>query len=171
MDNMEREEILNQKEKQIVYLSASIASGCRPCTKYHLRRSYEFGLSDFKIKKSIALAISIRNNATHSMESLASNHNSGENIEEDNQVSINRNNILVGIAAAYSVNFPSYLEKYMSIARTNGVCDEELSEIIKISKSVNDMARAHVDIITDKIGIEPQGEHKNKNDCCRSCDC
>ena len=43
---MEMEDILNKKERQIVYLGASIASGCLPCTKFHLRRSSEAGLTD-----------------------------------------------------------------------------------------------------------------------------
>lgn len=168
---MEKEDILNKKERQIVYLSASIASGCLPCTKFHLRRSSEAGLTDAEVNKVLALAISVKDNATRSMESFIHNHKTGDNIKENRQEDINRNIMLVGIAASYSVNFPSSLEKYMSIGRINGISDRELSEIIKISRLVIDMARAHVDMITDKIGIEPQGEHKNKKDCCHSCDC
>jgi len=169
IDDMEGEETLDKKEKQTVYLSASIASGCQPCTKFHLRKSSEAGLSDVEINKTIAFALSIRNDATRSMESFIHNHNTGNYIKEDKQESINRNGALVGIATAYSVNFPSYLEKYLNIGRNSGISEGELSEIIKISKSVIDMARAHVDMITDKIGIRQLGE--NKNDCCSSCDC
>ena len=166
---MEMEDILNKKERQIVYLGASIASGCLPCTKFHLRRSSEAGLTDVEIDKALAFTISVRDHATRSMESFIHNHKTVDNIKEDKQESIKRNNVLVGIAAAYSINFPSGLEKYMSIGRINGISDRELSEIIRISKSVIDMARAHVDMITDKIGIRQPDD--NKNDYCRSCDC
>jgi AhpD family alkylhydroperoxidase len=166
---MEREDILNKKERQIVYLGASIASGCLPCTKFHLRRSLGAGLTDIEINKVLAFTISVREHATRSMESFIHNHKSVDNVKEDKQENIKRNNVLVGIAAAYSINFPSSLEKYMSIGRINGISDRELSEIIKISKSVIDMARAHVDMITDKIGVRQLDD--NKNDYCRSCDC
>jgi AhpD family alkylhydroperoxidase len=157
-------ETLNKKERQLVYLSASIASGCQPCTKFHTRKSPEAGLTDVEVNKTLAFAISIRNNATNSMKSIIHNHKKVDKIIMDEQDSMNRNDALVGIAAAYSINFPKGLEKYISIARTNGINDKELCEIIKISKSVIDMARAHVDIITDRIGIIQPSE--NKDDCC-----
>jgi AhpD family alkylhydroperoxidase len=162
-------ETFNKKERQLVYLSASIASGCQPCTKFHTRKSPEAVLTNFEVNKTLAVAISIRNNATYSMESIIRNHKNVDKIKENLKKSINRNEALIGIAAAYSVNFPSGLEKYISIARTNGISDKELCEIIKISKSVIDMARAHVDMIIDNIGVEEQ--NGNKNDCCHSFDC
>lgn len=162
-------ETLNKKERQLVYLSASIASGCQPCTKYHTRKSSEAGLTDVEVNKTLAFAISIRNNATYNMESFIRNHKKVDKIIGDTQESINRDNALIGIAATYSINFPTGLEKYIIIARANGISNKELCEIIKISKSVIDMARVHVDIITDRIGINQPVE--SKNNCRCSCDC
>jgi len=90
IDDMEGEETLDKKEKQTVYLSASIASGCQPCTKFHLRKSSEAGLSDVEINKTIAFALSIRNDATRSMESFIHNHNTGNYIKEDKQESLEK---------------------------------------------------------------------------------
>ena len=165
------EEVLNKKEKQLVYLSASIASGCHPCTKYHLRKSMEAGLTDIEINKTLALAISIRDNATNFMGLLAHNQKTGDNMGMENQESLNRDDILVGIAASYSINFPVGLEKYLSIARNIGVSNAELNDVISLSKFVIDKARAHADMVTDKIGVGQTGESKNEKDCCSSCDC
>ena len=165
------EEMLNKKEKQLVYLSASIASGCHPCTKYHLRKSLEAGLTDIEINKTLALAISIRDDATNYMRSLAQNQKTGDNMGTENQESLNRDDILVGIAASYSINFPVGLEKYLSIARNIGISNAELSDVISLSKFVIDKARAHVDMVTDKIGIVQEEENENNKDCCCSSDC
>ncbi len=170
--NMKTEEKLNSKDKQLVYISASIASGCRPCTKFHLKRSAEMGLTDGELNVAISLVLRIRNDATKSMETLITNQkistSNKKEIEEDN----NRNNVLVGVAATYSINFSSGLEKYLSMSRDYGISNDELTEIIKISKSVIDMARAHVDMITDKEGLDLQKENKNEEGCCSSsCDC
>lgn len=169
MNSIEREEKLNKEERQIVYLSASIASGCKPCTKYHLKKTSEVGLSDIYIKKLIATAILIRNKATRSMELFATNQKSGKNIDVELQGIKNRNDILVGIAAAYSVNFPSGLKKYMNWGRNNGITNWELNEIITISRSVIDMARAHMNMITDTFGIRQPKEKKKENECCSGC--
>lgn len=158
---------MNKKEKQIVYLSASIAAGCRPCTKYHLRKSSDIGLSEFYIKALIASAISIRKKATYSMESFTANQNSGDDIKLEVQRNINRNDILAGIAAAYSVNFPSGLKKYISFCRHNGITKRELEEVIAISRSVIDMARAHVDMIMHTLDNEQTCEKQKEKECCR----
>ena len=168
---MELTKVLSKKEIQQVYLGASIAAGCRPCTKYHLKNSSEAGLTDIEINKTIALTISIRDNATRYMESLAYNRKAVKNEVAKKQDSLNRDEILVGIAVNYAVNFPSSLEDYISTGKNSGLDESELSEIIKISKSVIEMARAHTDMVTDKRGNVQQKDNTNKKDCCSSCDC
>ena len=83
------EDFLNIKEKQLVYLSASIASGCRPCIKYHLKKSSETGLTDEEINNTLDLAISIRNNATRSIELSARNKKIEEYLTKKNKESLN----------------------------------------------------------------------------------
>jgi len=164
---MESKTTLNTKEKQLVYLSASIAAGCQPCTRYHIRKSKEGGLSDTEINQTIALAISIREEATLFMNSFSYNPKASKNKQEENKVKISCNEALIGIAANYSVNFPSGLQKYLHLVKNIGISNKKLGEIISISKSVIDKARAHVDMVTDKIGVEKPVE--DKEDCCSSC--
>ena len=168
---MEMGETFSNKEEQQIYLGASIASGCRPCTKYHLKRSSEAGLTDIEIEKIIAFVISIRDNATRSMESFARNQNKGEFIEEVMLESLNRSNILVGIAATYSANFPLGLEAYLSLARDNGLSSKKCNEVIALSKSVVCKARAHKDMVSDRMGIVQQGEYRAETDCCNNGNC
>jgi AhpD family alkylhydroperoxidase len=137
---MKEDDILNKKEKTIVLLAASIASGCQPCTKYHIERGLEYGFTEEEIGKIVVLAISVRDKATRNMESFAHNKEaeSGTGIEED----LDRNDILVGIAASYSINFQTGYSTYLSIGKKRGMSNRELSEIIIISRAVTDKARS-----------------------------
>jgi AhpD family alkylhydroperoxidase len=142
INHMKEKEILDQREKHIVFIGASIGSGCRPCTKYHVTKSLEDGFTDDEIHKILSLAISVRDMATRNMKSFAMNKfpeaESGLEIQE----SLNRNDILVGLAASYCINFHPGFSKYKSFAQKNGINDEELSEILKISGAVSDKARS-----------------------------
>ncbi len=171
IDDMGNQEILNKKEKELIYLGASIASGCRPCKKYHLRKSSEAGLTDIEINRTIALTISIRNNATHYMESLSYNRKTVKNEAAEKQVTKSRNDIFVGIAATYAVNFTSGLDDYIGIAKNSEFSESELGETIKISKSVIEMARAHSDMVADKIRNVRLKASTNKDECSNSCNC
>jgi len=168
---MEMGKTFSSKEEQQIYLGASIASGCRPCTKYHLKRSSEAGLTDIEIEKAFTFVISIRDQATRSMEAFAQNRNKAENIEELKQESFSSSDLLVGIAATYSVNFPLGLERYLSLGKDNGLSSKEFNEIIALSKSVIGKARAHTDMVSDRMGIAQQGENKAETDCCSGNDC
>ncbi|OVE73334.1 hypothetical protein BVX93_01980 [bacterium B13(2017)] len=51
---------LNNKEKELVSLGASIASNCIPCVVYHIEESRKNGITDEQIKEAIELADKIR---------------------------------------------------------------------------------------------------------------
>ena len=137
---MKEEGILNKKEKTVVLLASSIASGCLPCTKYHIERSLESGFTEDEIRKIVVLAISVRDKATRYMESFALNKEaeSGTAIQKN----LDRNDILAGIAASYSINFQTDYSIYLSIGKKRGMSDSELSEIIIMSRAVSDKAKS-----------------------------
>ena len=137
---MKEEDILNKKEKTVVLLAASIASGCQPCTKYHIERGLETGFTEDEIRKVVVLAISVRDKATRYMESFA--HNKEAETRTEIQEDLDRNDILVGIAASYSINFQIDYSIYLSIGKKRGMSDRELSEIIIMSRAVSDKARS-----------------------------
>jgi hypothetical protein len=74
------------------------------------------------------------------MESFALNKEAetGTEIQED----LDRNDILVGIAASYSINFQIDYSIYLGIGKKRGMSNRELSEIIIISRAVSDKARS-----------------------------
>ena len=59
---------LTLKEKELVAVGSSVAAGCKPCTRYHLREARKAEASDAEIHRAVADAASVRSNATEIME-------------------------------------------------------------------------------------------------------
>ncbi len=55
------------KEKELAAVGISVASGCKPCTNYHVKAVREAGASDEEIKQAVADALSVRKSATDFM--------------------------------------------------------------------------------------------------------
>jgi len=168
---MQQKYMLNEVEKELAYLSASIASGCRPCTKYHLQKSRAIGISDDEIKIVIAAAISIRKNAASSIDSFAHAHSMAEKDEEINKEKPDRKQAIASIAAAYSVNCSSSFKNQLDRVRKSGITDQELSEIINLSKLIVDQARAHMDLIAGNTRRDKEAKYNVKNRCRSNCAC
>lgn len=134
-----------------------------------MKKCYEAGLAEREIQKTVDISISIRNNATGNMESLATNQTPANGEEENEKGCRDRNEIIAGIASTYSINYASGFNFYLNIGRESGIINEELNEIISFSKTVIDMARAHVEMVIDRIGVK-QKSLTNKESCC-SKDC
>ena len=47
------------KEKELAAVGISVASGCKPCTNYHVKAVREAGASDEEIKQAVADALSV----------------------------------------------------------------------------------------------------------------
>ncbi|MCK5280477.1 MAG: carboxymuconolactone decarboxylase family protein [Cyclobacteriaceae bacterium] len=161
---------LKNKEKELVLVGASIATGCKPCTEYHIKRATEVGLTDIEIKKAIEYAYEIRLKASQVM------LNHGLNlleIDEDIRGSktdlgkITREGELVSIAASYAVNCTSSLTEHISNGKKVGITDDEILEIAELVEFVEKKAKSHVDKILPKLEDETlKSEKFTKNMCC-----
>ena len=63
---------LTVKEKELVNIGASVATGCKPCTDYHFRKLREVGALDAEIRQAISDAMIVRDSAREIMEATAS---------------------------------------------------------------------------------------------------
>ena len=59
---------LTAKEKELVNIGASVATGCKPCTDYHFKKVRQAGASDEEIKDAITYAMLVRDSAKEIME-------------------------------------------------------------------------------------------------------
>ena len=64
-------EISTQKEKELVAVAASIASGCVPCTMHHLQSVRQAGGTEAEVLGAIRIALDVRDHATEMMAEVA----------------------------------------------------------------------------------------------------
>ncbi|MCP4177178.1 MAG: hypothetical protein GY756_05365 [bacterium] len=170
---MKQEELFSKQEKELIYLGASIAAGCTPCTKYHVKKSKDVGLSDTEIDEVIKNTASMVNSFAVEMEAVA-RHENKKTISDDfveDKENQTRENILVSLAASYSVRSEFYFRKHIKIAKIHGIIDSEICEIVKLSGFVIDKARAHVDMLVDKLKMKNTEKNNSRDDNCNKCDC
>lgn len=169
--NTMKKSTLSWKEMEIVNLGISIAAGCRPCTKYHVKKCREAGLSDAFISDVIERAEQVSIQAIKTLSAKAYetlNCNIRKELlflaEKDNST-----NILIGLAVAYTINSTVLLGEYLNHAIQMKISKEKISEIIAISKFIFYKAKSHVDILSENFDIEI---FSNKGgDCSPQCKC
>ena len=155
---------LTLKEKELVYIGASVASGCKPCTTFHYEKALQTGASDEEIKTVISDALSVRDSANKIMEDHAlkliginTTHKDGNSNSTASRISV-----LVSIAASFAVNCTSSLEQNIAAGRAIGVSDAEIySVLMRAGIRVKGEAASHVDRIADVMAKGISSEKKS----------
>ena len=139
------------KEKELAAVGISVASGCKPCTNYHVKEVRKAGASDEEIKQAVADALSVRKSATDIMKShaLARLGQEGSHSHTDVSGSMNRIKELVSVGAAFGVNCTSNLKEHLSAARIAGISQEEVAEIAKLAVFIKERAASHVERLVE----------------------
>jgi len=159
------------KDKETINFGTSLAAGCQPCMKYHLKKCKESGMSEKEIYEIIHLTEEIYSHSFEIMKSRAlSRVNSFHIKEEDSEARCNnRQELLVGLAVSYTLNNPDLTDRFIKYARQSDMSDDEISRIMELSKFNYSKAKAHVDILIDGRGVEYQDNEGG--DCNPGCGC
>lgn len=150
---------ITAKEKELAAVGISVASGCKPCTNYHVKAVREAGASDEEIKQAVAAALSVRKSATDYMKAhaLARLDQEGSHSHTDGPGSTNRVRELVSVGAAFGVNCTSNLKEHLAAAETVGITQEEVAEIVKLAAFIKERAASHVErLVKTKTPAEGQ---------------
>ena len=161
----------SKKEKEVVNLSASIAAGCLPCTKFHVKKCKEAGLSVKDIDYIIDKIEKTCNRATSAMVKNASDSDLNifkESIMEDINID-NNTETLIGITVSYIMNNTFLFNLYSSLSDMTDTTTLKISEIINISKPISIKARIHMELLTEKKDITEPGQYQS--DCSSKCNC
>jgi AhpD family alkylhydroperoxidase len=132
---------LDEKDQELIAVGASVASGCLPCTKFHLRAAAGAGAGEGDVLQAVRDATAVRKAATGIMARAG-----GLPADEADQAlpapagvpSLVRE--LVKIAAAYTVNCSTGLEGHMATARALGATDGQMFTALKIACAIRDVA-------------------------------
>jgi len=163
--------ILTEMDKEIINLGTSLAAGCQPCLKYHLRKCKGTGLSEKEIIEIINLTEEICTRAIEVMKLRALAHvNNGQYKEAGFHVRCNsREELLLGLTVSYTLSNTYLTDRFLEYAKQSDMSDSEISSIMEISNFICGKARAHVDILIEERGIENHDTKKDGNSCGCSC--
>jgi AhpD family alkylhydroperoxidase len=140
---------LTVREKELVNIGASVATGCKPCTDFHFKKVREAGATDGEIKKAISYAMIVRDSAKEIMESHGLQHlglAKGED-ELTGAEQTTRMKELVSVAAAFAVNCTTNLEKHIALARNVGISEQEIESVLDAAQFIKGEAAHYVDQI------------------------
>ncbi|MGD8539623.1 MAG: carboxymuconolactone decarboxylase family protein [Candidatus Aminicenantes bacterium] len=140
---------LTVKEKELVNIGASVATGCKPCTNYHFKKVREAGASDEEIKDAITFAMLVRDSAKEIMENYGLQQMDIAKKEDDSEYIEGTTRIkeLVSVAAAYAVNCTTNLKKHMDAARAVGITEGEIEAVLHAASFIQGEAAYYVDQI------------------------
>jgi len=146
---------LTQKEKELVAVAASIASGCLPCTTQHIKLARETGASEREVLRSIYIASDVRDYATEIMAEAAQGNPVNE-YPTRTQSSPMEGPIydLVSMGAALACNSVAGLEYYLTKARIAGASTRQIQTVAGIASAIRKEAEEEADAII-RLLIEP----------------
>lgn len=141
MTKHKEDPVLGDKDQEIIAVGASVASGCLPCIKFHLRAAAGAGASEGDIRQAAGDAARVRMAATGIMAragGLTQAEWSPAIPEPDGAPTMLRE--LVAIAAAYAVNCCTSVRGHMDAARALGATDGQMFAALKIACAIRDVA-------------------------------
>ena len=155
-------EILTQKEKELVAVAASIASGCVPCTMHHLKAVREAGASEAEVLGAIGIALDVRDNATEMMAEVAQGNLNYEYPGKARSGSLEQPiDYLVALGATLACNSVSGLEYYLATARATGASIRQIQTALGIVRGIRKAAAEKADVRIGSLIEQIQGEAEN----------
>ncbi|MFB3082060.1 MAG: carboxymuconolactone decarboxylase family protein [Gammaproteobacteria bacterium] len=138
---------ISAKEKELSAVGVSVATGCKPCTDYHVKAVRKAGAADDEIGRAVADALAVRRVATAIMERYALAHLGKVGPETGSKPTEQTNRIkaLVSIGAAFGVNCASSLEQHLAEAEAVGISQDEIATIAKLAAFIKGRAASHVE--------------------------
>lgn len=168
--------MLTQKEKELVAVAASIASGCVPCTTHYLKSVRRAGGSETEILRAITIALDVRDHATEMMAEAAQGNLGYEYPENAQAGSVEQPiDYLIAIGASLACNSVASLEYYWTKAK---LADASIHQILQVIGIVRDIRKETIEKTDAMIGslLDPfegraENTKKQKKSIARSCSC
>lgn len=159
---------ITPKEKELAAVGMSVATGCKPCTEFHLKKVREAGASDAEIKQAMSDAFAVRRGATEIMEGFAFSKlgESKAAHEPDSAGRADRVRELVYIGAAFGVNCVSSLKAHLDAANAVGISNEDITTIVKLSAFIKGKAASHVERLAESLEKPEAAYEKGVSACC-----
>jgi len=137
----QQERVLSEKDQEIIAVGASVASGCLPCTKFHVRAASGTGAGQEEILLAVCDATEVRRAATEIMARAG-----GLSVRKADQPMLDSApapslvRALTALGAAYAINCSTSLKTHLAAARALGASDRQMSVAIAIARGIKQVA-------------------------------
>jgi AhpD family alkylhydroperoxidase len=158
---------ITSKEKELAAVGMSVASGCKPCTDYHVKAARKTDASDVEIKQAMNDAFAVRRGATEIMQDYGIAQLGERSSGDGGSISASeRLKELVCIGAAFSVNCVSSLKAHVEAAESVGITHEEIATIAKLAAFIKGKAASHVEHLIESLDKPESAYEKEVTACC-----
>jgi AhpD family alkylhydroperoxidase len=149
---------LHPKEKELAAVGISVATGCRPCTDYHIDAVRKAGATEEEIRRAVADALHVRRNALNLMSGYAAAQlgASGHTDESGPVGETNRIKELVSVGAAFGVNCAISLERHLDAAESVGISRDDIATIVTLGAFIKGRAASHVERLCGMVEEDEQ---------------
>lgn len=150
--------VLSRYNLELAATAASIAAGCIPCTHYHIIEVRKFGAEDQDIQLALAAGAKVADETVKAMarkfcpDAISTGDQNGSQ-EDEGKVKFE---ILCIVGAAVAVNSISHLKKSIKLARINDITDDEILEVIALSRQIKVKASSHLVKIANQLNADPE---------------
>jgi AhpD family alkylhydroperoxidase len=155
-------------EKELAAVGMSVATGCKPCTDFHVKAARKSGASEEEIKQAMTDAFAVRRGATEIMEAFGLAHFPGSKpaFDPERVGKTDRVKELVCIGAAFGVNCVSTLKAHLEAAESVGISHDEITTIAKLSAFIKGKAASHVEHLVESLDKPEAAYEKAVTACC-----
>jgi AhpD family alkylhydroperoxidase len=133
---------LEQRDKELAAVGASIGCNCRPCIEHHVAAGREAGLSDAELADAVATARVVRNEAIELLAARIDELLGGASApsEPASPVDGSRVDGLVSIGASVGANSHALLRGHIAAALERGLSAGEVKAAVKMAAYVQQRA-------------------------------
>lgn len=146
---------LSEKEKELVAVGASVAAGCIPCTRYHVKAVQGAGATIDEIVRAVEVALSVKRGTTGIMGRVA--HSAlglPTGTEPTGAADVtDRVTRLVAIGASAAVNCPTSFQQYVAVGTGAGVEADEVRLVVALAQMIRAKAATKMDEAADAISV------------------
>ena len=134
---------LEQRDKELAAIGASVGANCRPCIEHHIRAGLEAGLSESDLADAVATAQAVRHAAVELFSARVGELLGGSAMPERSwPAEASRASELVALGASVGANSHPLLDLHVGAALDVGLTRTQVETALKMAEYVQERAAA-----------------------------
>ena len=130
--------LLEQREKELTAIGASIGANCRPCIEHHINAGREAGLSEAELSVAVAAAQALRRDAVEQLASRVEELLGGRGAapQVPHGAATSKDGELVAVGASVGANAHLLMRRHIAAALESGLTAAQLEAALKMAEHV-----------------------------------